>query len=115
MKRARTLAVGIWLSMLAFSQPRQISVTEAELRAAATQRVEPEYPAVARQTRLTGDVDLEIIVDENGAVDKVNLIRGNALLAGPSVQAIRKWKFKPFQSEGQPARARGPIRFTFQM
>jgi periplasmic protein TonB len=90
-------------------------VTEKELRGAATQKVEPEYPAVARQIRLTGDVELEVVVDQLGAVEKVSVVRGNTLLTGPSLQAIRKWKFKPFGTESEPSKATGPIKFSFQM
>jgi periplasmic protein TonB len=85
------------------------------LRAAATQRVEPEYPAVARQIRLTGEVELEVLVDPSGAVEKANVLKGNTLLIGPSLQAIRKWKFKPFEGATGPARVTGPIKFNFQM
>ena len=81
-----------------------------DLRLAAILKIEPDYPAVARQIRLTGSVELEILIDETGAVEKANVIRGNTLLTGPSLQAIRKWKFKPLGSK-----AAGPVRFSFQM
>jgi periplasmic protein TonB len=97
------------------AEEKTMPVSEKDLRAAAVRRVEPEYPAVARQIRLAGDVELEIVVDEAGNVEKVKITRGNTLLTGPSIQAIRKWKFKPFGPEGQPAKAAGPIRFNFQM
>ncbi len=92
-----------------------VKVTEKDLRGAATQKVEPEYPAVARQIRLTGDVELEVHVDTAGAVEKVNVLRGNTLLVGSSLQAIKRWKFTPFQAGGHTTRAVGPIRFSFQM
>ena len=96
-------------------EDRTVTVTEADLRTAALLKIEPDYPAVARQIRLTGNVELEILVDESGGVEKVNVIRGNTLLTGPSLQAIRKWKFKPFGAGGGPVKAAGPIRFSFQM
>ena len=101
--------------MLVSGQPGPVHVTENELRGAARQKVEPDYPAVARQIRLIGDVELEITVDPTGAVQKVTVLRGNTLLSGSSVQAIKKWKFTPFQANGQPAPAVGPIKFSFQM
>lgn len=109
-----SLVVGLLLASL-YAEDRPRLVTEKELRAAATQKVEPEYPAVARQIRLTGEVELEIVVDQFGAVEKVNVMRGNTLLAAPSLQAIRRWKFKPFGSESEPSKASGPIKFSFQL
>ena|SRR5450432_2594993 len=97
------------------AEERTITVSENDLRTAALQRVEPDYPAVARQIRLTGSVELEVLVDTGGVVEKVTVVRGNTLLTGPSLQAIKKWKFKPFGTGTEPAKAAGPIRFTFQM
>ena len=96
-------------------QEKMMQVSEDDLRKAATVKIEPDYPAVARQIRLTGEVELEIGVDSSGAVERVDIRRGNTLLTGASVQAIRKWKFNPFRADGQPARAVGSIKFTFQM
>ena len=109
-----TLALAVILTRI-HAQPKSLTVTERELRAAAQQKVEPDYPAVARQIRLTGEVELEIIVDESGAVEKASVVRGNTLLTGPSLQAIRKWKFKPFGTDAEPSRASGTIKFSFQM
>src|SRR5450432_1516200 len=92
-----------------------LQLTEVELRRSAIQSVDPEYPAVARQIRLTGEVELEIAVDVAGAVEKATLLKGNSLLAGTSLQAIRKWRFNPFRASGQPARATGIIKFNFQI
>ncbi len=100
---------------VATGQEKVLQVSESDLRRAAIQRVEPEYPAVARQIRLTGDVELEISVDTAGSVDGVAVRSGNTLLVGSSVQAVRRWKFNPFRADGQPVKAVGPIRFNFQM
>jgi TonB family protein len=100
-----------WLA----AQEKVVQVTESQLRAAVIRKVEPEYPAVARQIRLTGEVELEVVVDLTGAVEKVTVRRGNTLLSGSGVQAIKKWKFNPFRADGQPARAVGPIKFSFQI
>lgn len=107
-------ALMVWAAG-AQSQDKVLNVSEPDLRAAASQKVEPEYPAVARQIRLTGSVELEIVVDETGGVERASIVRGNTLLTGPSLQAIRKWKFKPFNTEGNPAKASGPITFKFQI
>jgi periplasmic protein TonB len=99
----------------AIGQDKVIQVSEQELRAAASRKIEPEYPAVARQIHLTGDVEIEVSVDSSGTVESATVERGNTLLAGPSLQAIKKWKFSPFREGSQPVRAVGTIRFTFRI
>jgi len=108
-------ALRLAASFQAVPQDKVIQLNEKDLRSAATQKVEPEYPAVARQIRLTGDVELEVAIDPGGVVEKVTVIKGNTLLVGSSMQAMRKWKFSPFRADGQPSRAVGKIKFSFQM
>jgi len=90
-------------------------VSEIDLRTAAILKVEPDYPAVARPNPGSpAVVELDILIDESGGVEKVNVVRGNTLLTGPSLQAIRKWKFKPVLAwPAGPTKATGPIRFLF--
>lgn len=115
--RRKLFCIGWLLSAgaVASAQEKILRVTESELRGAASQKIEPEYPAVARQIRLTGDVDLEVSIDNTGSVEKVTVLRGNTLLAGSSIQAIKRWKFTPFRLDGQATRAVGQIRFNFQI
>ena len=108
-------AIAFFGERVATGQEKVLLVTEVDLRRAVIQKVEPEYPAVARQIRLTGDVELEISVDPTGSVDRVTVHSGDTLLSGSSVQAVRRWKFNPFRADGQTVRASGPIKFNFQM
>lgn len=115
---------GIWryLRLVVFlclplvqGQEKSVQVNELDLRKAAIYKPEPEYPAVARQIRVVGEVELLISVDPAGQVEKVTVTRGNTLLAGPCTQAIKKWKFNPFHADGQAVHAVGPVKFNFQM
>ena len=113
------VAVCLWgcLALLspARAQDKSVQVTEQELRNAALYKPEPEYPAVARQIRLAGEVELLVSVDPAGQVEKVTVTRGNTLLSGPCAQAIKKWRFAPFRTDGQATHAAGPIKFSFKM
>ena len=93
---------------IVYADDKLLQVSETDLRKAALRKVDPDYPAVARQIRLTGEVQLQISVDASGVVEKVTVLRGNTLLSGSSVQAIKKWRFNPFVADGAPARAIGP-------
>jgi TonB family protein len=113
------LRVCLWgclgLQFPVYGQDKSLQVNDQELRKAAIYKPEPEYPAVARQIRLVGEVELLVSVDRTGQVEKVTVTRGNTLLAGPCTQAIKKWKFNPFRADGQAAHAVGPVKFTFQI
>lgn len=76
-----------------------VRVTEGEAKKALVTRSEPEYPAIARQMHLTGRVVLDIFIDEQGKVEKVQPVSGNQLLTGSAVSAVKKWKFSSFQGK----------------
>ncbi len=89
-------------------------LTRAEAMSAAVTKVEPEYPAFARQLRVSGDVNLEAVVAEDGSVEKVNVVDGNPILTKAGVDALMKWKFKPATADGKPVKSLAPILFSFK-
>src|SRR4051812_11262987 len=76
-------------------------VTKSEGLNAATTKVQPDYPAMARQLKIEGAVELEAVVAETGAVEKVNIVSGNPVLTRPAVEAVKRWKFAPFTADGK--------------
>jgi TonB family protein len=61
-------------------------------------RVEPEYPPIARAARLTGTVVLDAVIQKDGTVTDVKVIRSsNPMFDQASVDAVRQWRFTPFQ------------------
>jgi TonB family protein len=81
----------------------------------ATQRINPSYPATARNVRVTGLVTVYLVVNENGAVEAVQRISGPQMLRQAAVDAAKRWKFQPTMIDGQPARVAGYISFNFTL
>mgnify|MGYP003394114063 CR=1 FL=1 len=81
----------------------------------ATTRSNPTYPSIARSTRATGIVRVDIVVNENGDVAEVKNTAGHAMLQSAARDAIRRWKFKPFTRDGQPVKATGFVNFNFSL
>jgi protein TonB len=65
-------------------------------------RVQPEYPPLAAQARLTGLVIIEAQVDTRGAVKSVKVLRGAPLFDEPALAAVRQWRYQPLLLNGQP-------------
>jgi len=65
-------------------------------------RVEPVYPAEARQQRLEGTIALEIVIDRNGSVTSMHALNGPEVLARAAMDALRWWKFEPYRLNGEP-------------
>ncbi len=60
------------------------------------QRVEPQYPEVARSQHIQGPVTLDVVVDEEGKVRNVKVLSGDSALAPAAVEAVQRWRFKPY-------------------
>ncbi len=65
-------------------------------------KVQPEYPAIATQGRISGIVILEAQVDVNGRVKKATVLRGHPLFDEAAVTAVLQWRYKPLLLNGEP-------------
>lgn len=114
---SKFLQISVLLALItcSFSQlgSAQIRVSEAEGKKNIVSKVEPEFPAIAKQLNLSGRVEVDLHVDESGQVEKVDVVSGNPILAGAATSAAKRWKFQPFEADGKPAKAVVRIAFSF--
>ena len=96
-----------------WSQEKKVS--HAEALQAATTKVQPDYPLMAKQLKIEGAVELEAVVTDSGAVEKVNIKSGNPVLTRPAVEALKRWKFKPFTVDGKAVSALAEVTFNFKL
>jgi len=79
------------------------------------ERVEPEYPEKARQQSIQGPVVLNALVGTDGSVRKVEVISGNPQLVNAAADAVRQWRFRPHNLNGQPVEFETRITVNFQL
>lgn len=65
-------------------------------------RVEPRYPQLAIDTRVSGVVIVEAEVDTAGHVKTVKLLRGHPLLDQAALEAVKQWRYRPLLLNGEP-------------
>jgi TonB family protein len=80
--------------------------------------VRPDYPPAAIRAGIDGLVELEVEVDEHGAVGEVRVRRSpprGTTLEQASVEAMRQWVFHPLQRGGRavPFTVIVPFRYRF--
>jgi protein TonB len=69
----------------------------------AISRIEPQYTEIARKARIEGVVIIEAIIDRNGNVTDARVLKPLPMgLSDAAVEAVKRWKFKPGQLNGQP-------------
>lgn len=62
-------------------------------------KVMPEYPELAKQFNMKGAVRLALVIKPDGHVKQVKVLGGNPLLARAAVEAVRKWRYSPAETE----------------
>jgi TonB family protein len=81
-------------------------------------KVEADYPPVARQKKVEGTVILGLLVDENGQVSDVQVLRpagGTSGLNEAAVTAVRKWTFRPAVKAGKRVKVRVSYPIVFKL
>jgi protein TonB len=88
-----------------------IAVMEASL----IHRVDPDYPTIARQMHLTGDVQLRATISTDGTIKDWNVISGNPIFIANTIAAIRQWRYRPTLLNGDPVEVETVITVKFIM
>jgi TonB family protein len=70
------------------------------------------YP-VAPNAALTGKVNLRVVIGADGSVREVKVLSGNRALGDAAVQAVRRWRYRLPELNGQAAQAETYVSINF--
>lgn len=79
------------------------------------ERVPPDYPPLAKQVRIQGTVRFRVQVGADGTVKNMQLIAGHPLLVQAAQEALRRWKFRPAEANGQPVEGSMTVDLNFTL
>lgn len=82
---------------------------------ALLKRVGPEYPDLAVRAQLEGVVILEALVDRQGRVEDVRVLRSIPLLDNAAKAAVRQWQYSPLLLNGKPERFFVTVTVSFSL
>jgi TonB family protein len=82
------------------SEPTQVSAEVMVRR--VTHKVEPVDPDTAQQERAATVVLLDTVVGADGSVINVKALSGPDSLAKAAADAVRAWRFDPYEVSGRP-------------
>jgi protein TonB len=87
------------------------NVTAAKL----VNKVQPLYPPLARQTRISGTVRLHAIIGKNGQVEQLEVISGHPLLVQAALDAVKQWRYQATTLNGEPVEVDTTIDVIFSL
>jgi TonB family protein len=56
---------------------------------------QPVYPTIARQARISGTVELQVVIDPTGHIQQANVVSGHPLLRQAALDAVIQWVYQP--------------------
>jgi TonB family protein len=78
-------------------------------------KVDPSYPPEAEKSRLQGLVTLQVVIGPDGIVKDLRPVSGPEVLARAAVDAVKWWRFQPYEVEGKPATVETTIEVEFRL
>ncbi len=95
--------------------PKRIRVSTGVQEAKIISRVQPVYPAIARQARIQGTVRLHAIISKEGTIQQLEVVSGPPLLIQAATSAVRQWRYKPTLLSDEPVEVETYIDIIFTL
>jgi periplasmic protein TonB len=76
-------------------------------------RVQPDYPALARQVRVQGQVVLRAMISREGLIENLQVLSGHPMLIPAAVGAVRQWRYRPYVLNGEPVEVETQVTVNF--
>jgi protein TonB len=77
---------------------------------------QPKFPRAAERMRVSGVVNLQVLVGVDGRVEEVRIVnvsRSGVGFESASEEAVRKWRYRPATKDGVKVRMWLPVRIPF--
>ena len=91
------------------AHPRPSTMMEGNL----VLRVQPDYPAPARQLRVQGKVVLRAVISREGTIENLQVVSGHPMLVRAAVDAVRQWRYRPYVLNGEPVDVETEVTVNF--
>ncbi|MBL8213848.1 MAG: M56 family metallopeptidase [Bryobacterales bacterium] len=93
----------------------QIRVGGNVQSAKLVKKVAPVYPPLAKQAGLQGQVRMQVVIDKDGKVSKLDVVSGDPLLADAAATAVRQWEYETTLLNGNPVAVMTMVDINFTL
>lgn len=78
-------------------------------------KVMPVYPPLARATGVEGTVVLQATISKTGRIENLRVVSGPELLQKAALEAVSRWRYRPYLLNGEPVEVETTINVNFTM
>lgn len=79
------------------------------------QKAPPVYPPIAKAARVSGTVVLGATIAKNGTIKDVHIVSGPEMLRQAAADAVRNWRYKPYELNNEPTDVETTINVVFTL
>jgi TonB family protein len=99
------------------SKPAQLTVkiSQGVSQGLLVKKVQPLYPASAKQLHLEGTVEVLATITKDGNVSSAKLLKGDSILGRAAIDAVRQWKYKPYYLNNDPVEVQTQVTVNFKL
>ena len=94
---------------------QRVRVSQGVASGYLIKKVQPNYPPLARQARIQGQVVLHAEISKEGTITNLQLISGHAMLAPAAIEAVKQWRYKPYLLNGEPVAVETEVIVNFSL
>jgi len=95
--------------------PQRVRVSQGVSTGLLIRKVQPNYPPLARQARIQGQVVLQAEISKEGTIQNLQLISGHPMLAPAAIEAVKQWRYKPYLLNGEPVAVETQVVVNFTL
>src|SRR5271165_381389 len=95
--------------------PQRVRVSQGVTQGLLVRKVNPTYPPLARQARISGTVVLRAVISKDGSIENLTLVSGHPMLAPAAIDAVKQWKYKPYLLNGEPVEVDTEVQVNFTL
>jgi len=97
------------------SAPRTLSISSGVMAGNLLDKTVPQYPAIAKAAGIQGTVVLQATIAKDGTIQNLRVINGPPMLQQAAIDAVRSWRYKPYQLNGEPVEVETTIKVVFNL
>ena len=95
--------------------PQRVRVSAGVTNGLKVKDVKPNYPPLARQARIQGQVVLHAVISKDGSIENLTLVSGHPMLAPAAIDAVKQWRYKPYLLNGEPVEVDTEVQVNFTL
>src|SRR5208337_1414197 len=95
--------------------PQRVRVSSGVSTGLLIRKVSPNYPQLAKQARIQGQVVLQAEISKDGTITNLQLISGHPMLAPAAIEAVKQWRYKPYLLNGEPVAVETQVIVNFSL